>query len=198
MKSRYYKIKNTKTAEFWTGYSTQFSKRGAEYKSIEDAGTAIAAQLKLKHSSIQDWLPHSEVVEFEVIIKEQLSFASNDAIKLSTLYLALQREHGTDFLAGFKKMTRDPSPVPDLKYAVEIIRNQYDDFTSTLKGLGFSSRTFKKVGSWIWFGCDDLGIRIKLIGGHTKFVDLTDHLAIVNEVKAILPPDSVEDDAEQE
>lgn len=198
MKSRYYKIKNTKTAEFWTGYSTQFSKKGAEYKSIEDAGAAIASQLKLKHSSIQDWLPHSEVVEFEIIIKEQLSFSSNDAIKLSKLYVDLYREHGTDFLAGFKKMTRNPSPAPDLKYAVEIIRSEYDDFTSTLKGLGFSSRTFKKVGSWIWFGSDDLGIRIKLIGGHTKFVDLTDHLAIVNEVKAILPPESADDDTEQD
>lgn len=193
MKSRYYKIKNTKTAEFWTGYSTQFSKKGAEYKSIEDAGAAIASQLKLKHSSIQDWLPHSEVVEFEVIIKEQLSFTSNDAIKLSKLYVDLYREHGTDFLAGFKKMTRVPSPVPDLKYAVEIIPREYDDFTSTLKGLGFSSRTFKKVGSWIWFGSDDLGIRIKLISGYTKFVDLTDHLKIVEEVKAILPPLEAED-----
>lgn len=188
MKSRHYKIKNTKTAEFWTGYSTQFSKRGAEYKTMEDAGAAIAAQLKLRHSSIQDWLPFSEVVEFEVIVKQNVAYKSADAIKLSKLYSSMFADHGSDFLNGFKKMTREPAPVPDLKYAVEVFRSEYDEFASTLKGLGFSSRTFKKVGRWIWFSSDDLGIRIKLIGGHSKFVDLTEYMTEIADIKAILPP----------
>ena len=40
-----------------------------------------------------------------------------------------------------------------------------------MKGLGFSSRAYKKIGDWIFFSDDDFCVRVKLVGTHLQFVN---------------------------
>ena len=195
MKSRYYKIKNKDTAEFWSGYGSSFTKNGAEFKSLEDVGIAITAQLKMRHSSIKDWVNTAQVLEYDVLIVQNpnVLYAVGDTIKLAALYLTIRNDQDQQFLYGFKKLISGAKPL-EIKHAAKIVPREYEEFRKTLKDLGYNSRSYRKIGPWIWFSEDAIGALIRLLPGVDKVVSLQPYCDEFNKLLISIAPDLDDDE----
>jgi hypothetical protein len=166
----HYKIKKADSHEYWTGYSSAFSKNGVSYHSLEDAGAAIAAQLKNSKTGIAVWAQTAQVIAFKVEVNAVCSYQLTSTIELSRHYDKMRKDHGVSFIYAFKLLCKR-FPKPDFKYAVQIHQSNYKEFRETMKGLGFSSRAYKKIGDWIFFSDDDFCVRVKLVDAHDKLVN---------------------------
>lgn len=167
----HYKIKKADSKEYWTGYSSVFSKNGVAYTTLEDAGAAIQAQLKNSKTGIAVWSQTAQVIAFKVEINAVCSYQLTSTITLAKYYERLKTDYGISFVAAFKLLS-GRSIESQHKYAVRIQAQKYPEFRSLLKSLGYSSRAYKKLGDWIFFSDDDVCVRVKLIGAHSKFVNV--------------------------
>lgn len=184
----HYKIKKSDSKEYWTGYSSQFSKNGVAYQSLEDAGAAIQVQLNNSRNGIRDWADTAQVIAFEVITNAICAYDLTSTVELSRLYDSMRKDNGTSFIYGFKQiLKRDRDHA--FKYAAQIPVGDYASFRATMRHLGFSSRHYKKVGDWIFFTDDDLCMRVKLVGCHTKFVLMDPYLDQYRENTMSTPAD---------
>ena len=166
----HYKIKKSDSTEYWTGYSSVFSKNGVAYQTLEDAGAAIQAQLKNSRTGIAKWAQTAQVIAFKVETNVVCSYQLTATIELAKHLDKLRSDYGTSFVYGFKLLCKRYSE-PDFKYAVQIRPSEYKDFRETMKGLGYSSRIYKKIGDWIFFSDDDFCVRVKLVDTHSQFVN---------------------------
>ena len=184
----HYKIKKFASSEYWTGYSSQFSKNGVAYQSLEDAGAAIQAQLKNSRNGIKTWADDAQVIAFEVVTNVICSYELVSTIELAKLYESMRKDHGTSFIYGFKQLLkRDKDHA--FKYAAQIPLSEYAAFRTTMRDLGFSSRNYKKVGDWIFFSDDDLCMRVKLVGSHSSFVMMDPYMDQYRENTISSPAD---------
>lgn len=164
-----YKVRRTDTGEYWSGYSSMFSKDGEEYHSIEIAANALSSQRSLLHVSIDSWIGVSEIVEYEVVRNERTSSSAIAEVIRYAQYAELAKQHGNDFVNGYKRMLQQPV---EFDYAFQIWYKEYEEFRITLKGLGHSSRSYKKTGNWIWVNDRDVALKVKLLGSFAKSVEL--------------------------
>lgn len=193
MKSRYYKIKN-KEGEYWSGYSSHFTKSGAEYSTLEDAGSALEYQRsRFHHKSINGWITDAEVEEFVVEVRKSNSFNAINIAKLAVLSEQIYDAHGREFHKGFYKLLKEENKF-EVKFAVRIQQDTYSELRSTLKDLGYSSRHYRKTGNWIWFSDEEIGMRIKLIDGELPFVKLEEYITRFNELNVTMPEELAQDD----
>jgi hypothetical protein len=191
----HYKIKKSDSPEYWTGYSSTFSRNGVAYRTLEDVGTAIKAQMTNSRHGIRSWIGQAQVIAFEVVTNVICSYDLTATVELAKLYDTMQNTHGKTFLRGFKQLLkRDPDNI--FKYAIEVATPDIDDFRTSMRDLGFSSRYYRKVGNWFFFNDDDLCVRVKLAARHTKFVNMHDYCESYKEHTVSTPADnSLLDDA---
>jgi hypothetical protein len=191
----HYKIKKSDSNEYWTGYSSQFSTNGIAYRSLEDVGTAINAQLSNKRAGIHKWIDTAQVIAFEVITRVVCAYDPVATVELSKLLASMQKDYGRNFVTGFKQLANRNSEY-QFKYAAQIPPSEYASFRETMKTLGFSSRHYRKYNDWIFFTDDDLCMRVKLVGTHTKFVNMDAYVDQYTENTRSYPADnSLMDDA---
>jgi len=173
MKRRYYKVKNKTTEQYWTGYGSKFTDGGAEFTSPEQVGYELRIAVRYHHKSLQNILDDLEVEEFEV------SVASSGVLD-DALYYIVQSErdsvlvtrYGKSFIRNYLKLNKDENFKP--KFAIRIDPANFSKFKETLKGMGYSSRYYKKTDNWIWTDNDDVVVNTKLIGGYEEIVNLMD------------------------
>lgn len=185
----HYKIKKSDSPEYWTGYSSTFSKNGVAYRTLEDAGAAIQAQLKNSRNGIKTWVDDAQVIAFEVVTNVICSYTLVNSVELSKMFDSMQKDHGRNFLNGFKHVILK-HPDLEFKYAAQIPASEFTSFRDQMKALGFSSRHYRKHQDWIYFSDDDLCLRVKLVSIHTKFVNLEAYVDQYNHNTESTPADS--------
>ncbi len=175
--TKQYKIKNKLTGQFWTGYGSKFTDRGTTFTTADSAVYEVKMQYGLKHQSINDWINDVEIVEYEVHTTE---IGPHDIKKLMlrNIYMeSLTSQYGKYFTRTYYKAI--PTLDDRLKYrhVVEVENDSYSEFRETLKRLGYSSRHYKKVDTWLWISDDDVMARIKLLDYCKNTINLAEHEA---------------------
>jgi len=172
MSKKCYKIKRTDTNQFWSGYGSAFSIGGQTWNTSESAAYSLQQQLSYRHASIKDWLHLAVIVEFEIVTNEIGSFTAKEAILRNRLTAKLRKDYGDQFVKHYVKMQQDTTTKNKYKHAVQVYNEDFSEFRETLKGLGYSSRHYKKTDKWLWVEDDEVVLRMKLIEGVSKMVDL--------------------------
>jgi hypothetical protein len=183
MRQKQFKIKNTATGLFWNGYSSSFSESGTVFSSYEDAGLRIDSQFKMKYD-VSDWIKTAEVVEYEIIIQEKETQTAKHCVMVYRFHEYLGKQYGVQFLRSYKKIKSDKSITEPYNYAVNIKNSVFPEFRESLKGLGYSSRHYKKVDEWIWVRDPEVVARIKLLSFDEKIVPIADEEKALN---ALIP-----------
>lgn len=172
MQRRIYKIKNKQTAEYWTGYGSNFSDKGTEFTSWDAAAYEIRRQLSFKHASIYGWLTDAEIVEFEVVASETGTRNLVEAVQRSVFYDKLSKKYGKNFLRQYHKICDDPKLKGKFRHALKVSQTEFTEFREAMKGLGYSSRHYKKTDEWLWVEDDEVVLRAKLLDYVTMAINL--------------------------
>lgn len=170
--SSLYKIKKKGGTEFWSGYSSSFSRVGASFTSMALAARALKDQLSLRHHSIADWVDDAEIVEYEVTTTEAGSSSAKDAIIKYTFMATIENQYDRGFIKAYNRICSNPTTRNKYNFAIKVTR--YEEFREALKTLGYSSRNYKKMDYWLWFESEDIAVAVKLLGLHVEFVSLAD------------------------
>lgn len=172
MRSRTYKIKNKTTAQFWTGYGSSFTDKGAEWASWDSAAYEIRRQLRLKHSSINAWLNDAEIVEYEVLVNELGTQSLTRAVMRSAFYDRMSKKYGATFTKHYHKLQENETTRGKYKYAIDVRRSEFSEFRVAMKNLGYSSRHYKKTDNWLWIEDEEVMLRAKLLNNVVQSVNI--------------------------
>lgn len=169
-----YKIKDTTSGLFWIGYGSGFNESGTTYASYELAGRSLANQIGLRHQSLIPFLPHLSIVEYEVVIEEKTSYVAQECMFAYRFSLKLGEKHGYRFQNAHRKMKNLEKENPEkiFRYAIKINHTDFTEFRESLKGLGFSSRNYRKVDEWLFTDNPDVVARTKLLSFAETTIDL--------------------------
>jgi hypothetical protein len=166
-----YKIQEKTSKHFWTGYGLtlsetsgcQFANKAAAVRSLHHAiryqqrYKAVGNNNRISLNSYSNW----EIVEYLIIVKENSTVPAVDAVFEYAFLCSMDNRHGGGFAARYAAATKDQTI--DIKYAVSVLKTNFIDLREDLKGLGYSSRHYKKTGNWLWISDPEVMLRMQLL-----------------------------------
>lgn len=176
MAKRLFKVKSNTTGFHWEGQGSKFGRKGKYFSSAIEAArglhyTQIRPGLGTTYKSYTDFINDLVIEELHPDYYTKIqSFPATDAIEAYKLQTSIIGKYGYTFLCTWLKIASKPE-YQGGKYLIRIT-DDYVEFRERLKGLGYSSRAYKKLGEWILVFDDDVAMRIKLIDGYDQFINV--------------------------
>jgi hypothetical protein len=181
MRSRNFKIKDTKTGQFWSGYGSAFSDRGSDFASWDAAAYEVNRQIGRHHITVRDWIKDAAIIEYEVSITEVGSEPLIPMVERSKFYERLKKDYGREFIKNYSRFYENKETRGKYKFAIQVVNSDYAEFRESMKNLGFSSRHYKKTDSWLWIEDEQVMLRAKLLDYVVRAVYLENEEKILQE-----------------
>lgn len=167
-----YKVKHNITGLFWDGYGDSFSAKGNKWNSVDAASYDIRKQIRYRATSVNTWINQATVLEYKVFVEETDQVNLKEVLLRDNFHNKLSDAYGSSFIRAYHKIIKCDADRLTFKYAIQIPHAKYAEFREDLKGLGFSSRHYRKVDTWLWISSDDVMLRVKLLDYCSDVVEL--------------------------